>query len=181
MTVNKQIFEKFGSYLMSEGDPSDFLGSWMDICSLDIQPLSAPDSYFMITDDQDGTQHNDSPPASMPLAPEASRHLLNTQRQRHPYGMGIDALRTRPYRHYPMAQSPTMRQLQSRYGLVTNQMLRNLIGQALSHAPENMMLRPPTRDQRRAKGGLISWIDDNAAFVRAYLRNNAAESLSQSS
>jgi hypothetical protein len=74
-----------------------------------------------------------------------------------------------------MSESPIMRQMQSLYGLVTNQMLRNLIDEALSHAPENVRPPPPSRDQRRAKGGLVSWIDDNAAFVRAYLRNRAAE------
>jgi hypothetical protein len=74
-----------------------------------------------------------------------------------------------------MSQNVIMHQMEKQYGVVTNQMLRNLIAKALSHARENVWPRPPTRDQRRAKCGLVAWIDDHAAFVMAHIRNRTAE------
>jgi hypothetical protein len=160
---------------MSQGDMADPLSPWLDINSLDIQPLSEFDPCFDDVDDQYDILSGQSSPIALPSPDElfVPGHLPGVKRRRNrrnAYGEGIDALGTRPYRHYPIAQSPIVHEMQERYGFVTNQMLRNLIGQVMAHAPENARPRPPTRNQRRAKGGLVAWIDENSAFVMAQLR-----------
>jgi hypothetical protein len=85
------------------------------------------------------------------------------------YGQGIDAKRTRQYREYELTASPIYNFLERRYSRVTQSLLRELIDAVIAEVPPEFRPTPPDRNQRRAKGGLVAWLDANQGVVVHYL------------
>jgi hypothetical protein len=98
-------------------------------------------------------------------APAAQRH----RRRRSTYGQGIDARRTREYREYELNTSPVYTALEKAYPRVTRALLLELANAVIAESPPQFRPRPPNRSQRRAKGGLVSWLDANQCAVVHYL------------
>jgi hypothetical protein len=103
--------------------------------------------------------------------PFAEKQLKSTSsRPRIQYGHGLDARRTAKYRCYPISESPVMRSLLQHPDAVTRQGMMTLIDSCLATCPPDRRPNPPTRSQKRVKGGLVSWMDENASFVMHYIR-----------
>jgi hypothetical protein len=59
--------------------------------------------------------------------------------------------------------------VQAHYPVVTKMVLLQLVNAVIKNAPEYLHPRPPTRSEKRAKAGLMLWIDNHARQVLAYL------------
>jgi hypothetical protein len=101
--------------------------------------------------------------------------------RRRQYGAGIDARRTAQYRHYLTDRSNLMTHLESRYGTITKSLLLDLIRQVVSSSPDWNRPDPPTRNQRRVKGGLAAWLDEHWIHVMRHWTShgNAAQDKSE--
>jgi hypothetical protein len=86
------------------------------------------------------------------------------------YGYGVDAKRSAKYRVYDTTQSDILQELRNIYGIVTKEMLCDLIGASINSCPLSLRPSPPTRAQKRAKGGLVAWIDDHTPLVASFLQ-----------
>jgi hypothetical protein len=91
------------------------------------------------------------------------------KRRRCTYGQGIDAKRTRKYREYELTTSPMYTLLERTYARVTHSLLLELIDAVIAESPPQFRPHPPDRNQRRAKGGLVAWLDANQCIVVHYL------------
>jgi hypothetical protein len=129
----------------------------------------APDSPF--NDEDDDEWYRDVCSGNYPL-----REPVRTQRQRRQYGHGIDAQRTAPFRRYPMERSPIYRHLRQTSGIVTKELLMSVVTGVLRQSPPDHTPPQPTRSQKRAKAGLVAWLDDNSPFVLSYLRSRSSAS-----
>jgi hypothetical protein len=95
-------------------------------------------------------------------------------RQRCKYGLGVDARRSARFRTYPIETSTIHKHLHDVYGIVTKELLQSLISALINQCPPSARPNAPTRDQRRAKGGLVAWLDDNESMALSYLRFHSA-------
>jgi hypothetical protein len=86
-----------------------------------------------------------------------------------PYGQGIDASRTARYRAYPVYASRVINFLQQGGERVTKEVLAQLIASVVSVLPPCLRPPPPSRSQKRSKGGLVCWIDEHQELVMSYL------------
>lgn len=93
------------------------------------------------------------------------------QRPRLQYGHDIDTQRTAAFRSYPMEYSLIYRYLAATAGTVTEELLMSVVAAVLRQSPPNHRPPPLTRFQKRAKAGLMAWLDDNSSLVLAYLRS----------
>jgi hypothetical protein len=73
-----------------------------------------------------------------------------------------------------MEQSPIYRYLAQTSGPVTKQLLVSIIAGVFQQLPPNQRLPPPTRSQKRAKAGLVAWLDDNLPGVFSYLQSQSS-------
>jgi hypothetical protein len=94
------------------------------------------------------------------------------EHRRRPYGHGIDARRTAQLRLYPMEHSPIFRHLKRTSGKVTMPLLMGVVAGVLGLMAPNRRPPPPGRSQKRAKPGLVAWLDENASLVMGYLRSH---------
>jgi hypothetical protein len=85
-------------------------------------------------------------------------------------GSGSEAMRASRYRQYDASTSPIYRFLQHDHAIVTRALLTELIEAVVRYTPEQERPRPPSRDQRRAKNGLVMWLDYNSEKVWRYLK-----------
>jgi hypothetical protein len=120
-----------------------------------------------VWDDDDGLENGDWETAPVAEGADASGGPHPPMRQS--YGHGIDAIRTAPYRGYPIKDSEVVNFLKLKYGAVTKKMLLDLIADFISAFPANHWLLPPTRSQKRAKGGLVAWLDERKILVVPYI------------
>jgi hypothetical protein len=75
------------------------------------------------------------------------------------------------YRQYEIAQSPILRLIRYFQQVdepVTKPMLLQLINAVINWAPKESCLAPPPRNQRRAKAGLVLWLDQHHGLVQQY-------------
>jgi hypothetical protein len=86
------------------------------------------------------------------------------------WGHGYEALRASPYHQYDASRSPIFRFLQRGHAIVTRRLLMELIDAVVKYTPEDERPRFPARNQRRAKNGLILWLDQNSVPVWRYLK-----------
>jgi hypothetical protein len=98
----------------------------------------------------------------------------NSQPARRPvhWGEGIEAQRASRYRTYDISLSKIFQFLQNSYGTVTRPVLDDLITAVVSSVPEGQRPKPPGRNQRRARNGLVMWLDANSFIVWRYLTWN---------
>jgi hypothetical protein len=85
------------------------------------------------------------------------------------WGNGLEAVRASRYRCYDASLSPIFRFMQQDHRIVTRTRLRELIEAVVRYTPEDQRPLPPSRNQRRAKNGLVMWLDHNSALVWRYL------------
>jgi hypothetical protein len=139
---------------------------------MNIHPSSPPQGMSSVTLTQ-ATPATTAIAAVMATATitTVKRDSLSPDRPRKQYGQGIDAKRTAIFRHYRIQDSYVVRQIACLVPVVTRQVLMNLISDALQNCGDLVCPSPPTRDQRRVKAGLVSWIDHNTAFMSRYLFN----------
>jgi hypothetical protein len=149
----------FWSFVMSELG-SDAPGS---VDSKNVGQMNPFDVFYL-----DFADDLNALPEEWPVLEKESRSV--TSRPRVPYGKGPDAQRTAKYRCYPIRESPVIRQLLHHPGAVSKRWMMQLIDICLASSPPGKRPTPPTRSQKRAKGGLVSWIDENAGFVMHYVR-----------
>jgi hypothetical protein len=146
---------------MQQGAGADPATLWHDIDSFDVAPLPHID-----------------PMADLTLESDYSFDFVyptnNSHSGRQPYGHGLEARRSAPYRSYPMCRSPVLHFLHLSYGTVTKEMLLNMIRTSLRRCPESARPAPPTRAQRRMKAGLVAWLDENATFMMCFLHSPMA-------
>jgi hypothetical protein len=88
---------------------------------------------------------------------------------RRSYGHGIESIRSAPYRHYPIKESRVIGYLKDTHGAVTKDLLIGLIGDVLAACPRHRRPLPPTRNQKRTKGGLTAWLDEHVMFVASFI------------
>jgi hypothetical protein len=86
------------------------------------------------------------------------------------WGHGPEALRTSQYHRYDVSGSRIFRFMQHGHGVVTRTLLMELIEAVLRYTPEDGRPTPPVRNQRRAKNGLVMWLDHNSETVWRYLK-----------
>jgi hypothetical protein len=108
-------------------------------------------------------------PGSCSLPDPEPPKKASRSRKRCAYGLGIEAQRSARYLAYPVQASTIHKHLRDAYGIVTRKMLQGLIAALIHRCPLSARPLPPTRDQRRAKGGLMAWLDDNESMVLPYL------------
>jgi hypothetical protein len=70
-----------------------------------------------------------------------------------------------------MDLSPIYRYLAQTYGNVTKQLLLSVVAGALRQSSLDQNPFPPTRSQKRAKAGLIAWMDKNTPLILNYLES----------
>jgi hypothetical protein len=136
--------------------------SAVSIDSLEPIPLQVGDRIMTFSDDESEGLFAESWFGSARDHPEPGH--------RRRYGEGIEARRSAQYRHYDWHHSLIYQLLQHQQKIVTKVTLRDFIDDVIEATPENVRPKPPTRDQRRAKGGLVWWLDNHAAFVVQHLR-----------
>jgi hypothetical protein len=141
-------------------DPSHL---WLDIDSFDIMPFPRIDPTV-------DPLNRDSLMESEYSFDEAAA-TEDSQTTRPPYGYGVEAQRSAPYRAYPMSRSPVLHLLRGSYDTITKEMLLRIIHASLRRCPESARPSPPTRAQRRMKAGLVSWLDENSTFMMCFLRS----------
>jgi hypothetical protein len=71
---------------------------------------------------------------------------------------------------YPIDTSMIHRHLRHVHGIVTKKLLLSFIIALRKTCSPSVRPPAPTRDQRRAKGGLVAWLDDHEPIALAYLR-----------
>jgi hypothetical protein len=64
------------------------------------------------------------------------------------------------------------RQLRCHYGIFTKVAFLTLANAVVENTPEWCRPPFPTRSERRAKAGLITWMDRNTPLVLSYLASN---------
>jgi hypothetical protein len=69
-----------------------------------------------------------------------------------------------------LEKSKAIRYLKAVYGAVTKAMLLNLVFDVLAICPVAIRPLPPSRNQKRAKGGLVAWLDEHQSLVLSYLK-----------
>jgi hypothetical protein len=94
-----------------------------------------------------------------------------------PWGQGLEARRAWQYRHYDISRSKIFQFLQNGYGTVTRAILDDLIAAVLGSVPQGQRPKPPGRNQRRARNGLVMWLDSHALIVWQYLAWNCIRSM----
>jgi hypothetical protein len=111
----------------------------------------------------------DRPSDACPISNAEQNAKVFRFRRQSGYGLGVDARRTARYLAYPIEASIVYRQLRDIYGTVTKGMLQSLIAALRNRCAPSVRPLEPTRDQRRAKGGLVAWLDKNEAIALSYL------------
>jgi hypothetical protein len=86
-----------------------------------------------------------------------------------PYGRGIEALRAAQYHHYDTLHSPSFLCLHVIYKEVTRSKLIEVSKAILETTPQGIRLTPLSRHQRRVKGGMLRWLDDNLDALHSYI------------
>jgi hypothetical protein len=104
--------------------------------------------------------------ASDPISQQSVSRVV---RPRYPWGYGRDAMRCARFRSYPTAASPIFRYLSQGNIEITKRELQILINLCIASCSEDIRPNPPTRSQKRAKAGLVCWLDENAPCVMRYL------------
>jgi hypothetical protein len=150
---------------MSSDQPHRRGVSWPDIDSFDIPPFSPVDSYFGLA--RDDALSNLENSFNESLQRQASNLTIQ---QAVKYGQGVEAQRSARYRTYDIKQSDIFQELRDMYGTVTKEMLFGLITASMDSCPLHLRPLPPTRTQKRAKAGLVAWIDDHPRLIASYLR-----------
>jgi hypothetical protein len=89
-----------------------------------------------------------------------------------PWGQGVEARRASQYRRYDISSSKIFSALQFRYGTVTRVVLDELIVAVINSLPDGQRPKPPGRNQRRARNGLVMWLDANSPIVWRYITWN---------
>jgi hypothetical protein len=135
--------------------------------------LSSPSAWWMdfptdtpLDDEDDAAWYRKTWLDNSPRAQTA-----RVQRPRRQYGRGIDARRTAAFRSYPMEHSLIYRYLAETAGTVTKELLLSVVAGTLRQSPPGQHRPPPKRSQKRAKAGLVAWLDDNIPFVLDYLQS----------
>jgi hypothetical protein len=98
--------------------------------------------------------------------PEGISDYSSPRQPENAYDLGMSAR----YRAYPIEASTVHRHLRHMHGLVTKEMLQSFITALRRRCPPSTRPAPPTRAQRRAKGGLVAWLDENESMALSYLR-----------
>jgi hypothetical protein len=86
-----------------------------------------------------------------------------------PWGRGSEAALTAVYRQYDHRASPIFKMLQSRFPMVTVEVMHSLIDTIRESLPEAARPVRPPRAQRRSKQGLVIWLDQHADIVIRWL------------
>jgi hypothetical protein len=113
----------------------------------------------------------DRPPLNFPHLVPSPPNITSpiTVPRRRPYGRGVDAERSARYRRYDVEHSPVYTLLRRKTGRVSKSLLLKLIEAVIERAPPSERPEPPGRNQRRAKGGLVLWLDSHyPLFARVY-------------
>jgi hypothetical protein len=145
---------------MSERDSSTKAHQWPDIDSLDLSLFPHFDFSLDLLDNGEIFD----PDQSLPGEEAQSKSLAaKGKRSRRRSGThGADVKHHSRYRAYPIDESPIWQQLHRKYSIVTKDMLTQLIALSIRICPECARPIPPSRAQKRAKAGLVAWIDFNA-------------------
>jgi hypothetical protein len=94
-----------------------------------------------------------------------------------PYGKGLEARRAAPYHHYDTLHSPSFLCLHAIYKEVTRSKLAEVSKAILETTPHGIHLTPLPRHQRRVKGGMLRWLDDNLGALHSYILRKSNSSI----
>jgi hypothetical protein len=146
-----------------------------EVSSLEPFAMDAPDPFWEFRFDSEPVDdcqwipgQDPAPPAQVP-SPTSEEKVPHIRK---PYGHGIDARRTVRFHEYGVRDSWMYRYLLCRYRALTKHVLIELASAVIENAPESSRPQPPTRSEKRAKAGLLLWIDRNACLVLDYLRSH---------
>jgi hypothetical protein len=158
---------------MSVDDDRSRVPQFLDIDSFDIDMASAYDQDLDPFDDGFGFDCS-LPSGSSPLDPNPDAVTVPEDPQvgrPHDSDLSVAARRRAQYRSYPVHASTIHRHLRNVHGMVTKEMLQSLIAALRRGCTPSTRPPPPTRDQLRAKGGLVAWLDNHESMALAYLRS----------
>jgi hypothetical protein len=127
------------------------------------------DVFLSFDSDQSDDQAVDAPGDSSTPDPSLPATCEECGRKRTPYGQGIEAKRTAPFRQYRPSNSPMYRTLRKQFTKITKKLLRGLSDDACRGAGQHGVV-PPSRNQKRQKRGLIMWMDQNSELMLNYLQ-----------
>jgi hypothetical protein len=96
-------------------------------------------------------------------------HITRHNRKPGQYGSGPDAQRIAHYCQDNPELSYTFCYLRDHRGDVRKKMLSNLMREVVAKTGPGSPLTRLSRDQRRVKGGLLQWFDQNIAIVQVVL------------
>jgi hypothetical protein len=109
-----------------------------------------------------------------PLAPGQFTHI-NPQRKDGKRrgtvirGTGSEAGKTAQYRARDNNTSFIFCKLHRRYGFVSKTVLMSIITGILASCPDDSRPAPPDRSMKRAKGGLVAWLDAHQELALKYV------------
>jgi hypothetical protein len=86
-----------------------------------------------------------------------------------PIRRGLNARRAARFRNYDFENSFMSQYLKTFYPVITTKLLLDLVNTTFEHIPPSVRPEKPSRTQKRTKGGLMKWIDENNGEVLNYL------------
>jgi hypothetical protein len=111
----------------------------------------------------------ESPPVQLDIKSDEFQIEEVRKRKTVARGTGAEAQKTSQYLKRDNDASLTLRRLNHRYGFVYKKILRIVIDNIRASCPDDSRPEPPNRTMKRAKGGLVAWLDDHQALALKYL------------
>jgi hypothetical protein len=114
-------------------------------------------------------EHSDIPPFPVPFTQADGVNKGLSKKVSVIRGTGPEAAKTAQYLARDNSRSLIFCTLHRRYGFVSRSVLMSVITGILASCPEQSRPTPPDRSMKRAKGGLIAWLDKHQVLALKYL------------
>jgi hypothetical protein len=114
-------------------------------------------------------EHSDIPPFPVPFTQADPAKKCVRKKGTVIRGTGAEAAKTAQYLGRDNSRSLIFCTLHRRYGFVSRSVLMSVITGIMASCPEQCRPTPPDRSMKRAKGGLIAWLDKHQVHALKYL------------